>query len=104
LGWRPIRALGPAEIAPTLARLLERGTVESDIRVREHIRKICGYAIRFIDQHSGHHPHQVTPFRPSSCARRRFARTRPLHVAKTNLYKKTLNWFFLDFGARQICA
>jgi hypothetical protein len=84
--------------------LLERGTVESDIRAREHIRQICRYAIRFIDQHSGHQAHQVTPFRPSSCARRRFARTRPLYVAKTNLYKKTLNWFFLDFGARQICA
>jgi hypothetical protein len=31
-------------------------------------------------------------------------RTRPIYVAKTNLYKKTLNWFFLYFGARQICA
>jgi hypothetical protein len=51
---------------------LERGTFESDIRVREHIRKICCYAIRVIDQQAGHHPHQVTPFRPSSCARRRF--------------------------------
>jgi len=51
---------------------LERGTFESDIRVREHIRKICRYAIGVIDQQAGHHPHQVTPFRPSSCARRRF--------------------------------
>ncbi len=46
LGQRPISEIAAADIEPLLARLQERGTLESAHRVREHIGQIFRWAIR----------------------------------------------------------